>query len=65
MSTGGDCNGCGDVIEIHMLLFIKAYALGVMEVRRLETAWKSETSRWQRANRTSFDREMELLLFEM
>ncbi len=31
-ATGGDCNGFGDVIPIHMLLFIKAYALNAMEV---------------------------------
>ena len=65
MSTGGDCNGHGDIIDIHMILFIKAYALGAMDVRKLETAWRSDKSRWQGANRTSFDKEVELLLFEM
>ena len=65
MSTGGDCNGHGDIIDIHMILFIKAYALGKMDMRRLETAWKSEVSRWQGAERTSFEKEIELLLLEM
>ena len=64
-TTGGDCNGIGDAIDIHMLLFIKAYALGAMEVRELEVAWKDTNSRWKRARRTSFEKEMELFLFDM
>ena len=63
-STGGNCNGFGDVIDIHMILFIKAYALGAMDARRLETVWKKENS-WMRAEGTSFDKELELLLFDL
>ncbi len=63
-STGGNCNGFGDVIDLNMILFIKAYALNVMEVRNLETVWKAKRG-WEHAEGTSFDKEIELLLFDM
>ena len=63
-STGGNCNGFGDAIDLHMILFIKAYALHAMEIRELKTVWKDER-RWEHAEGTSFDREIELLLFDM
>ena len=63
-STGGNCNGFGDVIDLHMILFIKAYALNAMEVRKLETVYKV-TRGWEHAEGTPFDKEIELLLFDM
>ena len=62
-STGNDC--CtGDVIDLHMLLFIKAYALNAMEVRELHDLSEPSDS-WQCAEGTSFEKELELLLFDM
>ena len=63
-STGGNCNGFGDTIDLHKILFIKAYALNAMEARRLKTVWKA-VGRWEEAEGTSFDKELELLLFDM
>ena len=63
-STGGDCNGFGDILDIHVLLFLKAYALNALEVRELTTIWKPENS-WRHAEGTSFQKELELLLFDM
>ena len=64
LSTGGNCNGIGDTIDLHMILFIKAYALDAMEVRELKTVWKGD-QRWQKAVGTSLNKEIELLLFDM
>lgn len=63
-STGGNSNGFGDVVDIHMILFIKAYALGAMEARKLETIWKGEHV-YEKSEATSFEKELELLLFDM
>ena len=63
-STGGNCNGFGDVIDIHMILFIKAYALGAMEVRALTIAWEDREN-CDHAESSPFDKEIELLLFDM
>ena len=60
-STGGDC--CvGDILDLHMILFLKAYALNVMEVRKLSTVWDNGLDH---AEGTPFEKEIELLLFEM
>ena len=64
MSTGGDCNGFGDVIDLHMILFSKAYALNAMEVRELKTVWNDVRSPRVEEG-TSFEKEIELLLFDM
>ena len=63
-STGGDCNGFGDILDIHVLLFLKAYALNALDARELTTIWKPENS-WRHAEGTSFQKELELLLFDM
>ena len=62
-SSGSDLE-CGDYFNIHELLFFKAYALDAMEVRHLETVWEDE-DRWHHAETTPFEKELELLLFDM
>ncbi len=54
----------GDSISIEKLLFIKAYALGAMDVRETREAWKIPNG-WMEAEASSFEKEMELLLFDM
>ena len=54
----------GDSFEIEELLFVKAYALDVMESRELSTAWEKPKS-WRGAEKSSFEKEIELLLFDM
>ena len=54
----------GDSIDIEKLLFIKAYALGVLDVRKTKTAWEHPQG-WMHAESSSFEKEMELLLFDM
>lgn len=63
-STGGRCNGFGDSFDLNMLLFIKAYALDAMTIRELSEVWKKENS-WMSAEATPFEKELELLLFDM
>ena len=63
-TTGGNCNGYGDSVPIYMFLFVKAYALNALEVRKTEIIWKDENS-WPEAVGTPFDKELELLLFDM
>jgi len=48
-----------DYFKLHQLLYIKAFALGALETRELLDA----DSEW--VKRTSFEKEMELLLFDM
>lgn len=63
ISTGSKvCNG--DAIDINQLLFLKAYALDAMNVRKLKTFQKSRKS-WQSFDVSSFGKELELLLFDM
>ena len=54
----------GDKIDLEMLLFIKAYALDAFEARSISKAWE-EPSGWRQAYASSFEKEMELLLFDM
>ncbi len=61
-STGSNSE-CGDLFRMHELLFFKAYALNAMEVRKPTTVWEDED--WHHAEGTDFDRELELLLFDM
>lgn len=63
-SSSGSCECFGDSINIEQLLFLKAYALNVLEVRELKTVWRKPKS-WMGAAGTSFEKEMELLLFDM
>ena len=49
---------------MHELLFFKAYALDAMEVRNLTTVWEDE-DHWHHADATPFNKELELLLFDM
>ena len=54
----------GDYFEIEELLFVKAYALNAMEGRELTVAWKKPKG-WMSAKSSSFEKELELLLFDM
>jgi len=63
-SSSGSCECYGDSINIEQLLFVKAYALNAMEVRELKEVWSKPCS-WMRTEGTSFEKELELLLFDM
>ena len=52
------------MIDLHMILFSKAYALNAMEVRELKTVWNDVRSPRVEEG-TSFEKEIELLLFDM
>ena len=54
----------GDTFEMEELLFVKAYALNAMEARELKTAWEHPRG-WMGAQASSFEQELELLLFDM
>ena len=54
----------GDSFEMEELLFVKAYALNAMDVRELKDAWRKPKG-WMSAQASSFDNEIELLLFDM
>ena len=61
--SGSDC--CrGDSPDLNQLLFIKAYALNALEVRDLKVLW-SDPNHWPSAEGSSFEKEMELLMFDM
>lgn len=55
----------GDRLDIDHLLFIKAYTLDAMEVRELKERWRRSWHSWPGADYTPFEKEMELLLFDM
>jgi len=61
-SSGG--TNKGDSFELEEFLFVKAYALDAMEVREMKLSWENPRS-WDNAYATAFDKEMELLLFDM
>ncbi len=64
LSTGGTY--IGDGFNIEELLFVKAYALNVLEVCEAKIAWKNPVPNWWgEARSTSFSNEIELLLFDM
>lgn len=54
----------GDSFDLYELLFVKAYALDALEARELHELW-SQPNGWARADASSFEKEMELLLFDM
>jgi len=54
----------GDKIDLEMFLFIKAYALDALEARTTIMAWEQPNG-WKHAYASSFEKEMELLLFDM
>lgn len=54
----------GDTFEMEELLFVKAYALDAMETRVLKKAWEHPKG-WMSADFSSFEKEIELLLFDM
>lgn len=64
VSTGSTCFECGDCIDLHMLLFLKARALSVKEPRILFPVDKGEEP-WIGPFATDFKKELELLLFDM
>ena len=54
----------GDGVSINALLFIKAYALGAPEVRETRMIYQCPNG-WEKAEGSFFEKEMELLLFDM
>jgi hypothetical protein len=63
LKSGGE-QYLGDTIDIEILLFIKAYALGVLDVRETKQLWRQPKG-WMHAEASSFDKEIELFLFDM
>ena len=67
---GGFCLGSGEnykfqeQLALNELLFIKAYALGLPEVRNVEKLW-AEPSGWKYGLATSLEAEIKLLLMDM
>ncbi len=62
-SSGGQYPG--DSFCIEDLLFIKAYALNALDVREVDMLWQDPHGWNPRAFSTSFEKEIELLLFDM
>ena len=60
--TGGNYEG--DSFDLDELLFVKAYALGCIDVRCTKELWEIPGS-WMRAEHSAFEKELELLLFDM
>lgn len=54
----------GDNFIMDELLFVKAYALDAMDTRVLKIAWERPKS-WMSADKSSFEDEIKLLLFDM
>ena len=54
----------GDSFEMDEFLFVKAYALNAMQTRELIEIWSKPKS-WMSADASSFNDEIELLLFDM
>lgn len=64
-STGDSCDCCeGDVIDLQQFLFIKAYALDALDARKL-TMLDPDNDDGYEIEMSSFDKEIELLLFDM
>ena len=51
-------------LALNQMLFIKAYALGLPEVRNVEKLW-AEPSGWKYGLATSLEAEIKLLLMDM
>ncbi len=64
LGTGDDGCCTGDIIPLYMFLFIKAYALGNMEAREMKRIWTDRENGY-RAYVSPFEKELELLLFDM
>ncbi len=54
----------GDSISMNELLFIKAYALDALEVRETHLVYRRPNG-WEEAEGSSFEKEIELLMFDM
>ena len=54
----------GDKLDIEKLLFVKAYALNVMDARGTYELWANPNG-WESAEASDFEKEMELLRFDM
>lgn len=63
-STGSQCFECGDCVDLHMLLFLKAYALDMEVPRKLSPA-EGNSNNWTGPMSTDFYSELELLVFDM
>ena len=61
-STGGSY--LGESFDLNMLLFVKAYALGALGARKTAQAWEDPHG-WMRAEASPFEKEVELLMFDM
>lgn len=62
ISTGG--YDVGDSFDMEKLLFVKAYALGTLVVCKTEELWAVPNG-WAKAEAADFQKEIELLLFDM
>ena len=68
LTCGADCKGYGDSIDIERLLFIKAFALNAMEARETKELFKHPVYSddvFYDATFSSFEKEIEILLFDM
>lgn len=54
----------GDTFDLYELLFVKAYALNVMESRKMRRLW-SHPDGLSHANASTFENELSILLFDM
>ena len=55
----------GDSFDVHELLFVKAYALNAMDIRERTVVWRQPDALHRTAEASSFEKELELLLFDM
>jgi len=63
LSSDPDCRS-EETFDINKLLFLKAYALDVPEARQIVRLWEDPNG-WMSADASCFQKEMELLLFDM
>ncbi len=63
ITTTADCGGRSDLINIEHLMFVKAYALNCLDVRQTKVIWRK--GEWMECEGSSFEKELELLLFDM
>lgn len=61
-TCGDDCVNASVLME--RFLFIKAYALNVLDTRALSKAWNNLHS-WRQVYKSDFEKEIALLLFDM
>jgi len=65
LSSGANCNGYGDLLNIQHLLFVKAYALNATDIRCPVEIWRHPKHNYLSTDATPFEQEIEILLFDM